>query len=297
MFQMFVLYCLCWRCCAGVFDELVSVMEGDSVTLNSGVTHIQEAEEILLTQGAKNTLIAKITIKNQTVPKLNVVNERFRDRLKLDRQTGFLVITNITTEHAGVYKLDMGGVKLTPKTFNVSVYPLLLVPVLIFNSSQCSSSQYNCLVVCSVVNVSAVSLSWYKGNSLLSSISVSDLSISLSLPLEVEYQDKNTYSCMINNTISNQTTQLNVTQLCQQCKDSVSLPVLISATAATVGLLLIVAGLGIFCICRRNRKHDEKVQTREDEITYVDPIILHRKPRKSNIKEEDHVEYLPLALR
>ncbi|XP_056303253.1 uncharacterized protein LOC130215470 [Danio aesculapii] len=296
MFQMFVLYCLCWRCCAGVFDESVSVMEGDSVTLNTDVTHNQEAEEILLTYGAENSLIAKITIKNQTVLKLNV-NWRFRDRLKLDRKTGSLIITNITTEHAGVYKLDMSEVSLTPKTFRVSVYPHLTVPVLIFNSSHCSSSQYNCSVLCSVVNVSAVSLSWYKGNSVLSSISVSDLSISLSLPLEVEYQDKNTYSCVLNNTISKQTTQLNVTQLCQLCEDSVSLPVLISAATATVGLLLIGAVFGILCICRRNRKHDQKVQASEDEITYADPIILHRKPRKLNIKEEDHVEYLPLALR
>ncbi|XP_067272593.1 SLAM family member 5-like, partial [Pseudorasbora parva] len=246
--------------------QSVSVMEGDSVTLNSNLTKIQSDEDILWTYGAEKSRIAKISLDNRNFSTYDVPDGRFRDRLKPDHQTGSLTITNISTEHAGDYQLEINGEKLTTKTFRFTVYARLPVPVIISNSSQCSSSSSSssCSLVCSVVNVSHVTLSWFKGNSLLSSISVSDLSISLSLPLEVEYQDKNTYSCVLNNPISNQTRHPNITQLCHTCAalsppppppppPPVSLIVLISA-----GSLMTVAGFGIFWICRKHRITDQE---------------------------------------
>jgi len=101
----------------------VSVMEGDSVTLNTDLTEIRERDDILWKYGAENSLIAKIKKRQQIFSTYdNVPDGRFRDRLKLDDQTGSLTITHTTTEHTGVYKLDMSGQKLTSKTFNVSVY-------------------------------------------------------------------------------------------------------------------------------------------------------------------------------
>ncbi|ROL50580.1 CD48 antigen [Anabarilius grahami] len=199
----------------------VSVMEGDSVTLYTDLTEIHEDEEILWKHGAENTLIAEISRADQFFSTYDDVPDgRFRDGLKLDNQTGSLTITNIRSEHAGVYQLEKSGVKLTKKRFSVSVNARLPVPVISRDSSQCSSSSSsNCSLVCSAVNVGHVTLSWYKGNSLLSSISVYDLSISLSLPLEVEYQDKNTYSCVLNNPISNQTQHLDITHLCHTCAE------------------------------------------------------------------------------
>ncbi|KAL1252193.1 hypothetical protein QQF64_019989, partial [Cirrhinus molitorella] len=234
-----------------VFAE--SVMEGDSVILHTDLTEIPEDDEILWNFGSEKSLIAEISKADGTFSTYNdVADGRFRDRLKLDKQTGSLTITNITTEHTGHYQLQISGAKLISKTFSVSVYAHLPVPNIIRDCSA-SSSQQNCSVVCSAWNVSHVTLSWYKGNSLLSSISVSDLSISLSLPLEVEYQDKNTYSCVLNNPISNQTRHLNISELCYTCA----------------------------------------VEARDDEITYTEPVFYKRNAHKSNVKEDEHMDYTP----
>ncbi|KTF78910.1 hypothetical protein cypCar_00034325 [Cyprinus carpio] len=49
----------------------------------------------------------------------NGTDGRFRDRLKLDDQTGSLTITNITTEHTGHYQLQINSVI---KNFSLTVY-------------------------------------------------------------------------------------------------------------------------------------------------------------------------------
>uniref|UniRef100_A0A8C1V486 Ig-like domain-containing protein n=1 Tax=Cyprinus carpio TaxID=7962 RepID=A0A8C1V486_CYPCA len=230
MVHMFILFCLCRL--VGVFGDMVtvesvSVLEGDSVTLHSGLTEMMDDDLIQWKFGSENTLIAKINVMASSITVYDdVLDERFRDRLKVDHQTGSMNITNTRTEHTGLYQLQSNSVR---KSITLTVYARLSVPVISNNASQCSSSssgsssQQNCSLVCSVVNVSHVTLSWYKGNSLLSSISVSDLSISLSLPLEVECQDKNSYSCVINNPISNQTTHLDITQLCHTCAGTAAL--------------------------------------------------------------------------
>ncbi|XP_077081473.1 SLAM family member 5-like [Siphateles boraxobius] len=306
MFHMLVLFCLCWRCPTDVFgaDEVksVSVMEGDSVLLHSDVTEIHEDDDILWKFGTENSIIAKISREKQIFCTYNGPDGRFRDRLKLDHQTGSLTITNIRSTDTGLYTLDIFGAEHSSKTFSVSVYAQLHTPNITRDCSSSSSSS-NCSLLCSsVLNVCDARLSWYRGMSVLSSISVCDLSISLSLHLEVEYQDKNTYSCVLNNPISNQTTHLDINTLCHTCAAvtarlpqtlsqspsvppvSVSLIVLISAGS----LMIVVAVVGIFCICRKCRK---TVQTQEEDRT--DSALCKPTTRQKKSKTDAVYENVP----
>ncbi|XDV24090.1 hypothetical protein PO909_028358, partial [Leuciscus waleckii] len=93
--------------------DKVSVIEGDSVTLHTGVTEIQSSDEIdWKLNGNRIAIISGDDARTDGV---------FRDRLKLDTQTGDLKITNIKTTDSGEYKLKIRNTRGSPeKTFSVS---------------------------------------------------------------------------------------------------------------------------------------------------------------------------------
>ncbi|XP_073669735.1 uncharacterized protein [Paramisgurnus dabryanus] len=199
-------------------------MEGDSVTLHTDITEIQKDDLILWRFGLQKSLIERINgAPSETLINDDVLDGRFRDRLMVNDQTGDLTIKDTKTKDSGLYEMIINSAKESSYRFNVTVYAFLPVPVITRDSSQCSSSSSssNCVLLCSVMNVRDVSLSWYKGNSLLSSISVTYLNFKLSLHLEVEYQDINTYRCVVNNAIKNRTEHLNIDELCQPCSGCV----------------------------------------------------------------------------
>ncbi|XP_050960022.1 uncharacterized protein LOC127161354 [Labeo rohita] len=98
--------CLC-RLVGGVGNEIKSVKIGDSVTLNTDLTEITDKDWIHWRFILENTLIAEInvTAKSMTVYD-DVLDGRFKDRLKLDKQTGSLTITNFRMKQTGLYQLQ-----------------------------------------------------------------------------------------------------------------------------------------------------------------------------------------------
>nr|XP_055073742.1 V-set domain-containing T-cell activation inhibitor 1-like [Misgurnus anguillicaudatus] len=194
-------------------DTDIPLKEGDTVTFYTDVAELHEGD--LIKWWIKSQEIAEVTKQSVTI-----YDNKIKDRIELANQTGSLTIKNIRITDSGDYECYMKKGNTDPsKCFTVTVYDALPIPDIsrVSSSSSERSSSSKCVLLCSVLNVRDVSLSWYKGkNSLLSSISVSDLNNrNISLPLEVEYQDTNTYSCVLNNPITNQTQHLNITDLCQ----------------------------------------------------------------------------------
>ncbi|KAK2907398.1 hypothetical protein Q8A67_006383 [Cirrhinus molitorella] len=249
----------------GVFGDKkemksLSVMEGESVTLP---TDPEMRSNDLILWRFENYKIAEVNKTSHSVSIYDDVLEgRFRGRLTLDDKTGSLTITSATTEQTGVYQIQTNR---TGKDFILSVYAPLPVPVIFRycpqTPSSSSSSVSRLVLLCSVLNVSEVTLSWFRGSSLLSSISASDLSISLSLPLEVEDQDQNTYRCVLSNSLTEQTQHLDITLLSDTCSDSgcnAAEAVLRLVVTALVGVAAVAAVVLLLYDIRSRRAEQER---------------------------------------
>ncbi|XP_057181501.1 uncharacterized protein LOC130548624 [Triplophysa rosa] len=231
----------CVICKGAEGTKIVPVIAGVSLTLQADQFDKEAEDDILWTFTADEHYIAKM---KKSTHDIRIYESFFFKDAFLNNDTGSLTIPNIREEHTGLYKrivLDQGKIKCW--IFNVTVYaPLFFFPNITMEPSimkMILSSR--CVLLCSVMNVSHVSLSWYKGKSLLSSISVSDLNIRLSLPLEVEYQDTNTYRCVVSNPVSNQTQYVNVTEVCRKCaEESNHLKNLIVCVVVVLALLVVI---------------------------------------------------------
>ncbi|XP_067245565.1 uncharacterized protein [Chanodichthys erythropterus] len=191
----------------------VSVTAGDSVVLHNDVNETQIYKNI--EWRFEKSRIARIKRAIGNNPQYE--DERFRDRLNLDQQTGSLTIRNTRTTDSGLYQLTLTTEdKESIKRFNVTV----------------------------------------------------------------KVAPTTTSQTPISETQTSQPPDL-------QSPVSVYPVVLISAAA---GSLLTVAAVGIFCICRRQRK-TEQVQNHDGEITYADPTFYTRNAHKVSVKQEDEVVY------
>uniref|UniRef100_A0A671R1B1 Immunoglobulin domain-containing protein n=1 Tax=Sinocyclocheilus anshuiensis TaxID=1608454 RepID=A0A671R1B1_9TELE len=100
-------------------DEMKTklVKEGESVTLDPGV---MKNPNDLMTWYFNDICIAEITGEPRMI--CTDGDERFRDRLKLDNQTGSLIIMNISTTDSGLYELQITSSRFSIiRSFSVNV--------------------------------------------------------------------------------------------------------------------------------------------------------------------------------
>ncbi len=104
---------------AGDAVKSVSVTEGESVTLEIDDTTDNEIQW----RFGHNILIAQINRQRGKIQVFdNVLDGRFRDRLKLDHQTGSLTITDTRTTDSGLYEVIGSSTQTSLNTFNLTVY-------------------------------------------------------------------------------------------------------------------------------------------------------------------------------
>ncbi len=90
-------------CVFGDTDEVMSVMEGNRVTLNTGVT--KNSDDAFLWY-FEDTLIALVNGHDKHSCLYYGKGEKFKDRLDMDHATGSLIITTSRPEHTGRYQAE-----------------------------------------------------------------------------------------------------------------------------------------------------------------------------------------------
>ncbi len=114
--------------------ELVSVTEGDSVTLMSGVTEIQTDDGIKWEFNGSR--LATISIDSGKLSEWIKPDGPFRNRLQLDNQTGDLKISDIKTTDSGQYKPKISSTRGSPPkmTFTVNGMSFLYNSVIYYST-------------------------------------------------------------------------------------------------------------------------------------------------------------------
>ncbi|XP_035385501.1 CD48 antigen isoform X2 [Electrophorus electricus] len=192
-------------------------------------------------------------------------DEKFKNRLHWDNQTGLFTLSDLRTEDSGGYTVESSKESKIKQEYQLEVYKNVPAPQ-VTSSSNSSSDNTVCSLLCSVINGRGLVLFWYKDNFILNRTSSSNLNAILHLPLEIEKPKNDNFICVVSNPVSNKTTTANITTLCYHS------PVhgdgrqryIVSAVLSGVS---VVAVIGVAVYLRRRKWQKESSQHTEGLYT------------------------------
>ncbi|XP_036438989.1 SLAM family member 9-like isoform X2 [Colossoma macropomum] len=275
-----LLYCL--LCSAGEEVVRLQELEGNTVTIHTGLTGVQSDAHILWFYRSESV---EIRIVNSQIIRGEIItdyySEKFRDRLQLNRNSGSLIITNMSREDSGVYKLNIITGISSVWSFSVDVYAPVSKPIIRNQAEKRSVSlRESCSPLCSVENGKDVNLSWYEEKERISSISSSDCSECLSLPLNIT-NPNSTYTCVAANPVSNQTTQLNITNICYKAVSGQNVKRDQSSSLAAVLIPVLIVALSILFLWFWKKKKKQQ-DSQDAELNYTEVKTTTRNSRESH---------------
>ncbi|XP_026106624.1 uncharacterized protein LOC113078541 [Carassius auratus] len=264
----------------------VSVTEGDTVTLHTGVQMNQQdrmiwifgGRRLAIINGDKHELCEDIQCK-----------ERFRDRLKLDSQTGSLTITNTRTTDSGEYRLK-NTTDNTDNIFSVNVHGVSAAERDEMKRKSVKEGEYVTLDT-RVIEKPTDVMRWYFNDSLIAEMTVDQSKIcsddeckerfrdrlklnnqtgSLTIR-DIRITDSGEYTLQIISSRFSIMRSFTITVSVKDVSDSGSSSVVVVAVVVVVVLLLLLVPVVVFykrqsimqCI-RRQRERQERREQRDD---------------------------------
>ncbi|XP_078146940.1 hemicentin-1-like [Centroberyx gerrardi] len=242
----------------------INVLVEGSATLDTPVDELQKGHDVKWTRGPNFTdkLIARWKNNVTSVD----YEESFRGVLQLNPHTGSLTIMKVKHNYTGHYCLVMllGEETHILRRYFITVFEPVLTPHIStaqVNTTAPSLNDRSCSIDCSVENAQNVTLSWYRGEKIINQTSNCDIcTTNVSLPLKIQDQDEDIYSCKAANPVSAKSIKVNSTQWCPSHAPGKTWTVAVLIGGIVVFLVIVVTFAVVVVVylqpCRKNQGPD-----------------------------------------